>query len=301
MKVLYIGVDTSQYVDRNYSYIEQALNEKCEQFAVWRTSGHIQWILSKVTFEPDYILVVNDIGPTFTPKVTGLNQISIPCGIIVNDVHRFTEVRKNYLLRQQFDQVFSVVSEGFQRFYPDVSFEWLPHFVNTDVFSRENKKDIDLLLTGAVSETYPFRQHTLEQIQHVPAFVHFPHPGYKNVGDHVAGVGYAKQLQRAKISFACPSVYEYPVKKYFEIPASGTLLVAPECKDIRQLGFIPWQHYVPADTHTVKSRTLYYLANVEARMKIIDEAYRWVRGNHSLEVRVNELYQLIKEGTKKDE
>lgn len=65
MKLLFIVQDTSSYIDRNYHYLEEALRLHCDQFATHRTSGHITHILNGLTFRPDFILVVNDLGGSF--------------------------------------------------------------------------------------------------------------------------------------------------------------------------------------------------------------------------------------------
>ncbi|MBM7632190.1 glycosyltransferase family protein [Geomicrobium sediminis] len=301
MKLLFIARDTSSYIDRNYHYLEKALRLHCDQFATHRTSGHIAHILNGLTFRPDFILVVNDLGGSFFPRVRGLRQCQIPTGLIVNDVHRHTKLRESHLQSEQYTAIFSVVHDAFQKRYPSYAdtFHWLPHFVNTNLFYPGEMKRYDLLLTGAVNETYPFRQAVKRQLEHDQRFHYLPHPGYQSTTNDVAGAGYAKRLREAKISFACPSIYEYPVKKYYEILASQTLLLAPVCEELLRLGFVPGKHFVEADHKTVAEQAYLWLEDEQKRKEVARAGSQFVYEQHSLKKRVNQLLTIIKKEVNK--
>jgi hypothetical protein len=61
------------------------------------------------------------------------------------------------------------------------------------------------------------------------------------------GAAYARRLQGCFAAFTDSSKYQYVVAKYFEIPATGCLLVADDTVKsvLRRLGFIEHMHYVP--------------------------------------------------------
>lgn len=48
---------------------------------------------------------------------------------------------------------------------------------------------------------------------------------------------FADSLQSAKYSYTCGSRLAYPVRKFFEIPAKGTVLVCSPCQGFKELGF----------------------------------------------------------------
>src|SRR5690606_40903549 len=65
-------------------------------------------ILSKIKQIPDFILLLNDIDRNFYPVIEGLFSINIPVGLFVNDVHRFTKIRKSYVIKQKIPYLFTV-------------------------------------------------------------------------------------------------------------------------------------------------------------------------------------------------
>ncbi|GAJ98421.1 glycosyltransferase [Geomicrobium sp. JCM 19055] len=202
---------------------------------------------------------------------------------------------------EQYTAIFSVVHDAFQKRYPSYAdtFHWLPHFVNTNLFYPGEMKRYDLLLTGAVNETYPFRQAVKRQLEHDRRFHYLPHPGYQSTTDDVAGAGYAKRLREAKISFACPSIYGYPVKKYYEILASQTLLLAPACEELLRLGFVPGKHFVEADHETVAEQAYSWLEDDQKRSEIALVGSQFVHEQHSLQKRVHQLLTIMKKEVNK--
>ncbi|MFD1361141.1 glycosyltransferase [Lentibacillus salinarum] len=302
LHILLIAEDTSRQLNKNFYYLEQEMAKKV-QLTLWRKPGHISHITKQLPGRPDFILLLNDLDRKLYPLIKGLAHIDIPTGLFVNDVHRLTKLRKNYIEQNNITHLFTAVRDPFLTTYPSfkAKMEWLPHFVNTTLYKDYGlKKDIRLLMMGAVNEVYPLRQRILDAYQGDARFVYHRHPGYRNFskedeGRHVMGQTYAKELNRARIFFTSPSRLNYPVIKYFEALACRTLLLAPTFKELEDLGFIPDFHFVPINEHNFQDKAAYYLAHETERQKIADQGYRFVHERHTLEQRSEQLIKRIEQ------
>ncbi|WP_233275835.1 glycosyltransferase [Salibacterium aidingense] len=293
---MWIGYDTSRFVDNNFSLLEKELAAVHDLY-IWRKPGHIHYILNQLPEWPDFILLLNDIGQRLHPRVKGLSTINIPAGLFVNDVHRLSKIRDNYIRKNNIQYIFSMVRDTFLSIYPAHKHKmiWLPHFIDPSLFNDyPQEKNIDLLMMGAVDDHYPLRRKICETYKHDHRFVYHPHPGYHTLpaeGDkeYLIGGRYAKELSKAKLFFTCPSIYYYPVKKYFEALACRTLLLAPTFPELEDLGFIPGHHFVAVDETDFKEKADYYLQHQTEREKISAQGYDFVHQFHSKRVRVKQL------------
>ncbi|QDP39290.1 glycosyltransferase [Radiobacillus deserti] len=296
MNLLFIAHDTSSFIHRSFFYLEQEL-ANVVNVEVWRKSGHIDTILKQLHKKPDFILIMNDIEKEMSPQIRGLAHIDVPVGLFINDAHRFTKLRKSYIEKHNIPYLLPVVRDYFLKTYPEYEKKmiWMPHFVQTELFKDyELEKDIDLLLIGAVNDYYPIRQKIRKAYEGDADFVYYKHPGYRNFNGeeeelHAIGESYAKVLNRAKITFTCPSKLFYPVLKYYEALACKTLLLAPTFTELEDLGFRPGYHFVAIDEHNFQEKATYYLTNEKERLKIVEQGYQFVRKYHSLQVRTQQL------------
>ncbi|MEN3772533.1 glycosyltransferase family protein [Priestia megaterium] len=301
INLLFISQDTSDLLDKNLYFLERELT-KLTNLTIWRKSGRIDKILNTIPTKPDFILLANDIGFRMSPVVKELFSINIPTGLIVNDIHRFTEPRRHYIKKNNIQYIFSIVRDKFYESYPEFrnKMEWIPHSINTEIYRDHGlKKDITFLMMGAVNDVYPLRQKVFNFYKTEPKFVYHQHPGYEKINkakkeSFYIGEKYAKEINRAKIFFTCPSIFYYPVMKYYEVLACKTLLLAPTFKELEDLGFIPGTHFVSINESNFKEKADYYLNNDLERKKITDQGYKFVHQNHSIQVRAQQLVQQIK-------
>ncbi len=283
-----------------YHYLEQEL-ARSVKLTIWRKPGHMDYILSQLPTKPDFILLLNDIGKHMRPLIKGLSRTSIPVGLFVNDVHRFVELRRNYITKHRIEHLFTVTREKFIELYPDFinKMEWFPHFIHTEIYRDYGlKKDINLLMMGAVNEIYPLRQQIIKTYDRNLDFVYHKHPGYREFSKqeedrHFIGKSYAKELNRAKIVFTCPSVFCYPVIKYFEVLACKSLLLAPTFPELEDLGFVPNYHFVPINEQNFQEKASHYLENEAERQQIAEQGYQFIRQKHSLKARTKSLVNRI--------
>jgi hypothetical protein len=122
----------------------------------------------------------------------------------------------------------------------DIEHDHIPHAA-AGVFARHAKphaaRDIDVLMSGVVSDVYPLRKRYMVLINsgRLEATVR-EHPGYRfenNSATAMQFVEYAKQLGRAKVALVCSSIYEYGLAKWFEALAAGCVCVGDIPPEIR--------------------------------------------------------------------
>jgi Glycosyl transferases group 1 len=125
-----------------------------------------------------------------------------------------------------------------------------------------------IFLSGAINEAYPLRQRMLElHCEGSYAIRYQRHPGYycnyNYQADTRIGRGFAKRIHSCRVGFAdSVSPFGYVVAKYFEIPATGALLLADDTVSapLSELGFVANQHYVPVSLKNLEERIEYVLA-----------------------------------------
>lgn len=303
LNLLLIAKDTENFIyNESFHNVEKELAKKTN-LIIWRKSGHIQEILTEISVSPDFILIQNDIGPNMEPVIHGLSEVSIPAGLFVEDVHRFIDRRREYIKSNNIQYVFSNYKEIFFQIYPDFKdrFCWFPHHINSNVIKDYGlQKEINLLLMGAITKSYPFRWKVYLQYRRDPGFVYHRHPGYRKYTDEeknqiFVGEKYAQEINRAKIFFTCGTVRNYPVMKYFEVPGCRTLLLAPQFKDLDELGFIPGEHYVSITEDDFYKKAAYYIEHEDERKRITDQGYQLVQTQHTTKKRVKQLITKIED------
>lgn len=302
LKILFITRDFSKYLERNFYYMQMEL-QKQVLLTVEHRGGNLGEIVRRMPNKPDFILLNDMFHAAYCPPVQGLAQLDIPWGMIMHDLHSKVEQRREFLQRFPSSNIFTIYQHAFRVRYPEFkgNLRWLPHFVDPVVFrDYQQRKRIDILLMGATNrKVYPLRHAIKTSLTGRPGFVSHDHPGYVDfASDAQARVArsFAVEVNRAKIFMTCDSIYRYPLRKYFEVPACHTLLLAPENPDLIQLGFRPGVHYVAISPRDYLAKANFYLhPNNEAlRNKISHQGYEFVREKHTTATRTRELLQMIR-------
>lgn len=127
----------------------------------------------------------------------------------------------------------------------------LPHFVGSDDFASKpmSRRPYDLVVPGA---RYASREALREGVSESASIRTLRLAGRaarwtamktrsQRVVDAAHGLSrwsYQRELFNAKSAFADGSQLKYPVRKFFEIPAAGALLLCEPCSGFEDLGFI---------------------------------------------------------------
>lgn len=289
--------------------------EKYADVRYWYRNGHINEIMEKLNFRPDFIIHYDIAwGSALSPSISGLDKIDIPKGAFVIDIHYNTGARRKYFVQNKIDLIFSLTKSAFLKTYPEYKekFRWVPFSINPEVFKDwKLNKEIDYLLMGAVYDRegkepnltnsrkglYSFREEVLVRMRDVEGFVFHPHPGHQ--GRQKEGTflneTYAREINRSKIFFTCGSALMYPVLKFFEVPACKTLLLAEPVPDILELGFEDGVNFVACDKTNFYEKAQYYLENEVERQRITENGFYFINNYHTNNVRAHELVNNIKE------
>jgi hypothetical protein len=298
IKLLFITSDLSNFsgAAHNSYYLTKEL-QKITELMLWQKPGCINEIIAQLKRRPDFILL-NDIKER--PEISGLTSLDIPFGIIMHDLHYKTEGRKRFITENNVKYIFSIYRDKFYDWYPQFKarMRWLPHYVNTQTYKDYRlPKEIDWLMMGAVATwSYPLRVKILHVMKEKKGFVYHPHPGYRNIKENESvyvGETYAREINKAKIFLTCNSIFKYTLSKYFEVLACRTLLLAPDSKELYDLGFIPGVHYVPINEHDFLEKAEYYLADEQERRRITDQGYDMVHREYSVSKRTALLVSMI--------
>lgn len=282
-----------------------------EQFAdvyYWKHDGDIIDILNEIEIIPDFILHYDIAwGNFFAPKITNLEKIDIPKGCYVIDTHWYKRSRVNYFTTNKIDLIFSVTKESFLKEFPtfESKFRWTPFSVSPNVFKDwELEKTSRFLLMGLVYDgrrmspakgQYKFREEVKRQMEKVEGFKFIRHPGHRTRKNHMVNEAFAKELNSAEIFFTCGGARQYPVMKFFEVPACRTLLLAESNPDILELGFTDKENFVACDTTNVYKMAIYYSENEKERKRITDNGYNFIHQHHTNEIRAKQFIDYITE------
>jgi spore maturation protein CgeB len=305
VKILFFCQNRHSFNQRSEDYFKHALlrMEDVEVRFVHH-GGEIRSIMNHMQFYPDFIYI-QDLEQFILKcgSITGLNAIKIPIGLMFNDLHRNGQMLKAFVEESKVSLIFAHYRDAFKHFFPEYiqKFRWLPYAVNIKLFKDYKKqKKINFLLMGAKgSAIYPLRHHIYQTMKHQSGFVCHSHPGYKDFtptqeSQLFVGERYAKEINRAKIFFTDHLIYGYPVKKYFEVPACRTLLLASGSQELSDLGFIDGHTFVQISKQNVQEKAAYYLLHKDERKRIAHNGYMMVRERHSTEKRAQQFMEMIR-------
>lgn len=164
------------------------------------------------------------------------------------------------------ETILSTYAYTLYRFYPEVfgvkKVVWIPHSASPDFLLAFNEHPVNaILLSGVVHDYYPLRMQmkALCDKGAYPIEIH-QHPGYSCAFDHETnprtGRGYAKRINTYRVAFTDSSKCTYSVAKYFEIPATGALLLADSAVSgpLRSIGFIEGVHYIGVSNENMEEK-----------------------------------------------
>jgi hypothetical protein len=296
----------SRYVSREFHFIIKALIENYGWRLVdmARLSGNSKplksILLESVGELPEDILFWEgyDFLPERAKDILGLDCRKY---IFADDLHcRDGQARyRKFISYLLCDAVLSTYAYVFDQFFPEISAKrevvWVPHSASPDFLIRFNPDaENKIFLSGAINHYYPLRQQmkALYDKQAYPIFYH-PHPGYHcdynyDKNENV-GRGLAKKINSHRAAFTDCLKFNYIVAKYFEIPATGSLLLADSSVStaFEQLGFVENVHYLPVSSDSLEDVIRYTLdeSNHTRLDRIRKKGQALVRQKHKTEDR----------------
>jgi hypothetical protein len=155
-----------------------------------------------------------------------------------------------------------------------------PKFIVNINLNINNTPIMKVVLSGAISKQYPMRKHIRS----------LNHPSVKMIShaDNIRGDDYYLFLNKHICAFSCCSNNSTPyiVNKFFEIPASGCLLLAYDefiKEPLKEIGFIDGENYISCTKNNVAEKIEYICDenNIDIINKIRTCGYNLVKNNHT--------------------
>ena len=266
------------YVTRELYYLQRELITShgwrhIESNALWQGAGTLENKLRSALGEMPETIIFWEAYELIYRHAMEMQRLRCLKVFFADDLHwwnrRMREIKVvNFAVS---DLVLSTYAYCWKKLYPELSSKkvaWIPHSASPDFmlpFNRSAKNSV--FLSGAMNEAYPLRQQMLRlHVEGSYAIEYQRHPGYYCGYDYErnasVGRGYAQQINGCRVGFA-DSVfpYAYVVAKFFEIPATGALLLADDTVSpyLKELGFEADRHYVPVSKENLEEQIRYVL------------------------------------------
>ena len=234
--------------------------------------------------------------------------------ISLDDLHKdkHREPRFESIILKNFDYVVITYPNVFPKFFKTISPNKIiscPHSINNKFITVFNGNPVNqVLLSGCLTKKYyPFRYrvYELSQIKINAKTRKYPIALLKNLSYVKAnhnnyGYNYLKYLNKylACITSSSTEKLPYVIAKFFEIPASGSLLLAEDKyikEPLHELGFIDGENYLSVNFDNLEER-LFFVTNPSNREyidKIRRNGYEFVWNNHTLMHRVKAIHEKL--------
>jgi hypothetical protein len=302
------------YISREFFFIIDTLERRFgwRQLETWELANDNRSLrtvlLERFGSIPEVILFWEQYE-VITSRATELWRLGIQIGIWADDIHSFSDkVRLSrvapFVLA---DKVLAAYANRFEEFYPfirkDAGLIWVPHSASADFVVPLNKApEAAVFVSGAMTSHYPLRRQmkALHEESCMP-IVFFEHPGYHcefhHELDERVGNGYARNIARHLAAFTDGLVYGYLVAKFFEIPATGALLLGEERMKgaLASLGFRDGVHYLSVSPENLKARIEETLdpRNRKAIDEIRRQGQKLVLERHLVEHRAKQIDEVF--------
>jgi len=323
MKILFLSVDRSIRVATHFTQFQKALRKVADVDFVFRDVPHgyktgnyctsvlkgdikPQKILENHLKQKNYDFIVTDADFVYVHE--NWKNIKIPKAMIIEDSQFGVNptLQMTWALDNEFDIIFYKYKKSFLKNYRHVAERircaWLPHSIDTEMFKDYKlKKQYDVLMVGQCSEkVYPNRTKAHKLLKNRPYFRKIDRPVESNVGDRIydkwpVGEDYAKLLNQSEICITGGSIFDFPVMKYFEIPASKSLLVSNWFQELADLGFKDGENMVVADYNKLHSQMKSLLSDKKQLRRLQNSGYEFIRKFHKCENRADHMIRILEE------
>ena len=280
MKLIVSHLETLRtYVTRELYFIQRDLITNhgwrhIEAAYLWQRGGSLEYKLRSTLGELPEIIIFwepYELVYRHCREMQGLKCCKV---FFADDLHWFNRRMREIkvIVYGVSDVIISPVIYRFASLFPELSRKrtvWAPHSASIDFMLPFNSEaENSIFLSGAMNEAYPMRQQMLQlHREGSHAIRYHRHPGYYCGYDYERdgriGRGYAELIRQHRVGFA-DSVFpfSYIVAKFFEIPATGALLLADDTVSgpLEKLGFVAGRHYVPVSQKNLKSQVEYVLS-----------------------------------------
>lgn len=120
-------------------------------------------------------------------------------------------------------------------------------------------------------------------------------PVYNNrFGMSLYNTTFKNTLRDTKCVYKARGGFGIPVRKFFEIPASGTLMMCHPCIGFKELGFIPNKNYIDLENEGLLEALNHWVKNPKAQT-IASNGQKLIATKHASKSRFDQINQCLKE------
>lgn len=105
---------------------------------------------------------------------------------------------------------------------------------------------------------------------------------------------FCDEIRHSRISYTCGSRLNYPVRKYFEIPALGAVLVSTRCSGYEDLGFVHGVNAILCEPEELPSIGRTLLSDPEFAQSIADAGRHLISSRHTVVARSRQLLSALR-------
>ena len=105
---------------------------------------------------------------------------------------------------------------------------------------------------------------------------------------------FKRSLINSKFVFTEGGGFNAPVRKFFEITASGCLMFCREPNSFSDIGYKKNKHFIDVNSYDILEKMNYYLNNLDEAQTLAQNGYSVTLKNHSLLSRSNQLKNCLK-------
>lgn len=126
----------------------------------------------------------------------------------------------------------------------------IPKFIDSDIFNDyklEKIIPVNIMSGHLFPSFYPWRAKLTFEVQQIFPTLIYTHPGYTQQERRpfeVRDAKYARLISQSYFSASDTTRLDYVVRKHLEIPACGTVLLAPESDRLKEYGFEDMQNCI---------------------------------------------------------
>lgn len=315
MRVLFPTVDRSVRVATHFDQFKKAFATTCKVDFIntvipngWKTGNYATQVmrgrikpvrvLEDYLNKKEYDFILTDADFIYVHE--NWKDIDIPKAMIIEDCQkgRNPELQMKWAVKNKFDIIFYKYKKTFEKNYGDIgvkSIVWMPHSVDVKLFKDYglSKKHKVLMVGQCYGNAYPHRTKMYEMLNNRPYFTKIGRPMECNQGENKprwpVGKDYAMELNQAEICVTGGSAFNFPVMKYFEIPASKSIVMTNWFSELGELGFVDDRNIVIADFENLHEQVVKLLGNKKKLKEIQNNGHDFIRKYHTTHVRALEM------------
>lgn len=263
-----------------------------EGYPGYNKNFSVKKIINKTKWTPDVILTY---GWRYTLPFKGLGDISIPKVHIAVD-YAAPKIIKQYnsmFKEHKYDLMFAITLAARDRMNKNKvinnEIQILPFAVDTNLYKPLNlpKKNQILAAFNTRPDIYPYRSRAQQAARQT---------GYPVIVKRIVQRALINSINSSKICLTSNNKWHSFSMKYTEYLACGGFLLADKPAEMDYLGYVNKKHFVIYNGMSdLKDKIRYFMKHDAKREEIAKQGMKFVRNNHSCEVRVKEMTKIIKE------